>query len=64
MQSSHSDWCSFVVLHFVNDIYFSVSFIYMCASVFWEENNTNWQVTVNKSLNIYLIFITIYETFC
>ena len=34
----------------------------MCASVFWEENNTNWQVTVNKSLNVYLIFITIYET--
>ena len=43
MQSSHSDWCSFVVLHFVNDIYFSVSFI--CASVFWEDSNTNWQVT-------------------
>ena len=34
----------------------------MCASVFWEENNTNWQV--NKSLNVYLIFITIYEKFC
>ena len=33
----------------------------MCASVFWEENNTNWQVTVNKSLNVSLIFITIYE---
>ena len=27
MQCSHSDWCSFVVLHFVHDIYFSVSFI-------------------------------------
>ena len=64
MQSSHSDWCSFVVLHFVNDIYFSVSFIYMCASVFWEENNTNWHVTLNKTLNVYLIFIPIYETFC
>ena len=35
----------------------------MCASVFWEENNTNWQVIVNKSLNVYLIFITIYEQF-
>ena len=58
MQCSHSDWCSFVVLHFVHDIF---SFIHMCASVFWEENNTNWQVTVNKSLNVYLIFITIYE---
>ena len=33
----------------------------MCASVFWEENNANWQVTVNKSLNVYLIFITFYE---
>ena len=58
MQCSHSDWCSFVVLHFVHDIF---SFIHMCASVFWEENNTNWQVTVNKSLNVYLIFITVYE---
>ena len=27
MQSSHSDGCSFVILYFVNDIYFSVSFI-------------------------------------
>ena len=36
----------------------------MCVSVFWEESNTNWQVTVNKSLNVYLIFITIYEKFC
>ena len=39
----------------------------MFASVFWEENNTNWQVTVisvNKSLNVDLIFITIYEKFC
>ena len=35
----------------------------MCVSVFWEENNTNWQVFVNKSLNVYLIFITIYEQF-
>ena len=34
----------------------------MCASVFSEENNTNWQVTVNKSLNVYLIFMTIYES--
>ena len=34
----------------------------MCASVFWEENNT--EVTVNKSLNVYFIFITIYEQFC
>ena len=58
MQCSHSDWCSFVVLHVVHDIF---SFIHMCASVLWEENNTNWQVTVNKSLNVYLIFITIYE---
>ena len=62
MQCSHSDWCSVVVLHFVHDIF---SFIHIhCASVFWEENNTNWQVTVNKSLNVYLIFITIYEKFC
>ena len=61
MQCSHSDWCSFVVLHFVHDIF---SFIHMCASVFWEENNTNWQVTVNKSLNVSLIFIAIYEKFC
>ena len=36
----------------------------MRAFVFWEENNTNWQVTVNKSLNVYLNFITIYEKFC
>ena len=36
----------------------------MCASVFWKENNTKWQVTVNKPLNVYLIFITIYEKFC
>ena len=35
----------------------------MYASVLWEENNTNWQVTVNKSLNIYLIFNTIYKKF-
>ena len=62
MQSSHSDWCSFVVLHFVNDIYFSVSFI--CFCVLRGKKPTNWQVTVNKSLNVYLIFITIYEKFC
>ena len=61
MQCSHGDWCSFVVLHFVHDIF---SFIRMCASVFWEENNTNWQATVNKSLDVYLIFITVYEQFC
>ena len=60
MQCSHSDSCSFVDLHFVDDIF---SFVHMCA-VFWEENNTNWQVTVNKLLNVYLIFITIYEKFC
>ena len=46
---------------FVDDIF---SFVHMCASVFWEENNTNWQVTVNKLLNVYLIFIIIYEQFC
>ena len=45
-------------------MYFLFSFIHMCASVFWEENNSNWQVTVNKSFSVYLIFITIYEQFC
>ena len=33
----------------------------MCASEFSEENNTNWQVTVNKPLNVHLIFITILQ---
>ena len=34
----------------------------MCASVFWEESNTDKQL--NKSLNVYLIFITVYEKVC
>ena len=34
-----------------------LSHIHMCAS------DTNWQVILNKSLNVYLIFIIIYEQF-
>ena len=61
MQSSHSDWCSFVVLHFVNDVYFSVSFI--CVLLCSERKITLTDKQLNKSLNVYLIFITIYKKF-
>ena len=37
---------------------------YVCFCVLRGNYNTNQQITVTKSLNVYLIFITIYERFC